>query len=470
MKEEKKNIDKATKDLLFNKELDVPAFLWDDISDRITEKKRKKRAMVIWLNAASWAILVSFGVGYFLNTGNNATTPNSIAETSNKHRHLQTTEQSSKTKITNRIQHNFTQNSSTNQQSKKTHIADIGTKKEKRINKTVQNAKKDISLLRKNEEAISEYSSIYNTKNETANQQKKQLRKEQKDAIVFKIDINGAGETANNLNLTSTSDSEIDNSKTAALQNNEFSKEDSISIQKALEELDALDKELIAYNSAVQNKNTFHNKWKFGGGYSGMSNIGNYSKTDNILNTNNESDLLYNDGNIIAPTETDKTPTSGKDANYQEYIKDVPGKTNTPVSQKNISTEEPSPFIYNAGINAEYAVGNRISFGSGMYIVKSISESSTQSYVEIPMLIKFFFIKKDKLQCSVNGGYVPGFGEHASHTANSTGMVNSFSSGIGLDYLLTQKIGVNVEPKFKYIITDYQPQIGIQTGLFYKFK
>ena len=110
-------------------------------------------------------------------------------------------------------------------------------------------------------------------------------------------------------------------------------------------------------------------------------------------------------------------------------------------------------------------------------------------YVEVPLEVKYRLLDK-KIGVSVLGGFSAlfltdnqvfiednGRSLDLGKDDNFNGFNQSANFGLGIDYQFSQKLGLSVEPTFKYQlnalrddIADFRPYtIGVYTGLMYKF-
>lgn len=127
---------------------------------------------------------------------------------------------------------------------------------------------------------------------------------------------------------------------------------------------------------------------------------------------------------------------------------------------------------------------------SGAFATKNTSINQALGYIEIPLEIEYALINK-KLGLNVIGGFSSFFlsdnkiyseaqGGSKTYLGEATNINNvSYSAnfGLGLNYQVSKKIDLNVEPMFKYQINtfsntsgDFKPYfIGVYTGFAIKF-
>lgn len=161
------NIDKIFKDRLSDYSEKVPDFVWSNIEKTLANKKAEKRKPVFWLVAASVAILLSFGTGYWLSDNNN-TTSMQIVEKQQDSRLNKTMQDSKLVKNSKKIVVNNNgqtvssgnKNAKLKANNKKTNMQKIADangvalarekNKEKNKNNTVLNQEKSRNITKKN--------------------------------------------------------------------------------------------------------------------------------------------------------------------------------------------------------------------------------------------------------------------------------------------------------------------------------
>ncbi|PLX13120.1 MAG: hypothetical protein C0594_01590 [Marinilabiliales bacterium] len=135
MLEERKNIDRLFENGLSTYEEDMPAYTWDNIHSAIKEEKQKKRKTIYWSIAASIALLLAFGLGYFINP--NQGNSGYIAEDILHNESTKTTESNNTQKIKKESTPTRTISSEEHISTNQTPV-EIKSRKPERINKNIE--------------------------------------------------------------------------------------------------------------------------------------------------------------------------------------------------------------------------------------------------------------------------------------------------------------------------------------------
>lgn len=449
---DRKNIDKAASKILEDAELKAPSYLWDEIEERIQDKKKKKRALVIWLGAASWALVVSFGIGYFASSSKNTihNEPEYLAETTSELKKSEEIEQNIRNKFDSSSFFNLADTRHTELNSEGTSIFVEPETKQVRLKQELENKNSFTS-----ESALS-----ISHKAETQ-LENKHLRAAQLSAMNSN-ELTVSEDSAIAIILEQSEAISAQESRLIASESN-ISKEDSLRIKVALKELeDAMEDEIIAYVEPPHILSN-SNRWTFSGGLASMS---------QIVQPKEKNDLSYTDQPVQNYNPTTEY-NSNIDKVYNDNLQnteDSKGKIdqNRGMEGESMETSVKNAILrstntYNAGMNAEYEIIDKVQVGSGIYMVRTESESNNINYIEIPVTAKYILVEKKKFSMSCSGSYLPGF--------YSSNMLNSFATGLGLGYSITNQVGLNLEPRFKYISSGInQSQIGLQAGFFIKMK
>ncbi len=520
---DKKHIDRLFQEKLKDFEATPSDAVWQNIHKRLHEDKRKRRIVPIWWKiggvAALLALLLTVGIKFLsndLDVNSNNPTVDTEKQSSEITNDVSKENSDNSKKIDNQIQNsskiangnNSSSDTISNQNS--TGINNGNSDKDK-INS--RNSKASV----RNESQIVENSSGYSSQNSNQsnsseksdrlnNSTQEEKLRTSKDAVAnsTKIDEN----TSKQKDLNQKKElSEVDKLIKDTKNNNDSSvtnasgkmedilvkdKEEDIKKDKSIEdamaeanneeEKDEKEKKLNRWNISpnvapvyfnslgkgssldeqfVNNANQGEVTMSYGVG-------GSYAVNDRIKVRAgiNKVDMGYNTNDIIAfrSVETSNSAKSQiKNVNMSSN-----GDTMTYLSAESFNTSR-SPEILNSQTNG--------------------SISQRFGFIEVPMELEYAVINK-KLGINLIGGFstlivdkneiysaFDGAETRIGEANNINNMSYSANFGLGINYNISEKIKVNVEPTFKYQINtfnsssgDFQPYfIGVYTGLSYKF-
>ncbi len=514
---DKKHIDRLFQEKFKNFEVTPDDANWEAISNRLHKKKRKRRVVPLWwqLGGVAAVLLLLLTVGNFIKDNTNNTSNETIVVNtedpsinSNKNNSITNSKKEPSTKIVsstddtinpnkdssddnNSIQKNDAiNNSTTNQNNTKSKVANTYNTKKSIINKTSNSLKKDInSVISKTQNDVAD--NLLNSKesNKKLIKDKSELNSIIKDT---KSDINTKVSDVTT-GLDSTTKNEKEDNENATEETTDTTKKEN-TIEEAIAEIeDITEKEEekqsrwsvlpnvapVYFNTLGNEGSPIHSQFNNNSNSSDINMsygiTGSYAvnKKLKIRAGINKVALGYNTNNVIVfdgvSRLADPNDSSFSSVNNDSGIQNITFKENntTFISTSNIRNNVPEALRTLPNSTLEQQFG----------------------FIEIPIEAEYTLIDK-KLGINVIGGFSTFFLSeneiYASSEGNRTliGEANNINNisysaniGLGVNYSVSKKINLNLEPMFKYQINtfnntsgDFQPYfIGIYTGLSFKF-
>ena len=483
---EQKNIDRLFQERFKDFEATPSDAVWKHIEAQLNQKKKKRRAIPIWwryVGAAAILLLFLTMGGIYFNNGNTITiTPTNQVVDTKKDVVEPTTSNGSKI-FNNPNQKTFNSSDAVNELTS----GESNATQQKTIIKppapVIANNPSKTMLLsttkEKNQQVVQNplasngilATANANEKNQTGSavgQSKGELDKSHKKNTV--------------LNNAQTSIAKLDNNESV----------DTIAMTGTKNKLLTIE-DAMAEATTFEEKKTVQNKWSIAPNAAPVyfSSLGKGSSIDSQFNNNSKSgevNMSYGVTASYAITKNLKIRSGINKVNLGYNTNDV-------VVYKTIGISSSSRLLKNVDTND---ASNNISIVSGASLIndsKSLAKTSNASinqslgYIEVPLEIEYAVINK-KLGLHVIGGFssfflnsnklYSEFGGGRSLIGEATNLNKvSYSAnlGFGLNYKLTQKFELNLEPMFKYQINtfsntsgNFKPYfIGVYTGIGFKF-
>lgn len=513
---DKKHIDRLFQEKLKNFEASPNDSVWDNIHASLHEKdKRKRRVIPLWWKlagvAALIALLLTVGIQLFPNDSNSST-PNTIVDTETQSSDTENASESNSNNSNDRI--NSKDNSSqmvnedasnTDERSNSTSTETSKSNQNNRnasdasqnrvVNNSVTNTKENNASDETDRNSkLTQKRNLNNTKNVVAeiqntNQkpstnidgdQKKKLSEINKLIDDSKNDINSAV-------VEKTADK---NDEDLPVDKKEVVTED-----KTIEEA-------IAEAKTEEKKEKKLNRWSIAPNVAPVyfNSLGKGSTLDEqfVDNTiSNEVTMSYGVGGSYAINERLQVRAGINKVNLGYSTNNVIAFRNIEPSTSIATSSTERAHLSNVDINS--GAENMIFLSTETFdrnitpeIINSKSSGSIKQrfgFIEVPLEMEYALINK-KLRVNVIGGFstfivdeneiysvFDGAETNIGEANNINNMSYSANFGLGINYNISEKIKVNLEPTFKYQINtfsnssgDFQPFfIGLYTGLSYKF-
>ena len=525
---DKKHIDRLFQESFKDFEATPSDAVWKNIEAQLNQKKKKRRVIPIWWRYAGVAalllLLLTVGINYFNNdnepqtneivdTENKATDalkdqvekPNGFNEL-NKTNEAVTNNNTLKDNKLNNVDGAIVNANSKDNRNQKTSENllnnNINTSKATSIAET--SASKNI-----NESKISDYlpsdkkskasNSILKPEDKTviaSNSKEENNKAVQNKENAILIDKNKAEIILNNLSKNNSAIAQNEASKakekTESLAENTLAKntltiEDAIDKTKDITEKEKLNRWSIAPNAAPVYFNTLGEGSSIDPQFNSNSKTGDVNmsygisasyavnKKLSIRSGINRVNLGYNTNNVVV------FQSVGVSSSSVLRNVDVSTNNNSAADALTNGNGETISIISGAGFNSN---SGPESFASNTSINQSLG------YIEVPLEIQYTLLDK-KLGVNVIGGFSSFFlsdnkifseaeGSARTFLGEATNINNvSYSAnfGLGLNYQVSKKIDLNLEPMFKYQINtfnntsgNFQPFfIGVYTGFAIKF-
>ncbi len=501
---EKKHIDRLFQEGLKDFEATPSDAVWKNIESKLKEKK-KTRIIPIWWRYAGVAalllLLLTIGGAYFISTDKPET--NTVVDTETKiNNDTDNLNSDALNKNNSFITDNNTENENKEETSEnKTKLLNnkINSASNSSIAKTTGSENRNNNIQSSNKKSnIS--NSIIKTKSETAvtsniEETNKNSNQNVKSSIL--IDNNSAkniinNNAANNNTIAKSNDEETNTS----LTNDKTTKENSLTIEEAIDETkDVIEEEKpnrrwtvtpnaapVYFNSLGEGSSIdpqFNRNSKTGEinmSY-GISTSYALNKKLSIRSGINRVNLGYKTNNIVlyrsvGVSSSSKRTLQNVSVSTINNFQDSPSRN----TSENISLVSSENFISNESPE---------SFGAS-----NTSINQSLGFIEVPIEIQYALLNK-KLGINVIGGFSSFFlnnNKISSETENGSKIflgeasnLNKISYsanfGLGLNYQVSKKIDFSLEPMFKYQINtfnntsgDFKPYfIGVYTGFAIKF-
>tara|TARA_R110002049_G_scaffold2365_3_gene17289 strand:- start:2445 stop:4031 length:1587 start_codon:yes stop_codon:yes gene_type:complete len=526
---DKKHIDRLFQESFKDFEATPSDAVWENIEAQLNQKKKKRRVIPIWWRYAGVAalllLLLTVGINYF-NTDDNTQT-NQIVDTENN----TSTEQNDESngfdtlkKADGVITHDNTLNDNSNEVNEA--VANTNSEKDDlqkssqdqnilsdKINASKESAVAETSASQSENErrghtnlSSKEKSNIKNsalkTENKTVIASNTEKEKSADKSIQNKedeslIDKNEASRILNAASKNNTGIAQKNSSKEEEKSESvveEKAKDNSLTIEEAINktediiEEEKLNRWSIAPNAAPVYFNTLGEGSSIDPQFNGNSKTGELNmsygisasyavnKKLSIRSGVNRVNLGYNTNNVVIFQSLGVSSSSKALRN----VDIASGSNNVSDAFSNGSNENLS-IISGEGLSTKVSPG---SFSTNTSINQALA------YVEVPIEIQYNLSNK-KFGVNVIGGFSSFFlsdnkiyseAESGSRTflgeaTNINKVSYSANFGLGLNYPVSKKIDLNLEPMFKYQINtfnntsgDFQPFfIGVYTGFAIKF-
>jgi hypothetical protein len=480
---EKKHIDRLFQEGFKDFEVAPSDTVWQNIETKLNQNKKKRRVIPIWWRYAGVAalLLVSLTIGreYFKNE--DLVVPsnqivNTKEESSIKSEKSKNENDSIENNDANKVSNNDSEdlkNSITSQPAKShqtTIISNNSSQKSNFKNKTN-------GFTNKNQ--VSEIKTKTNEANVASNNsnEKSFIKNENKEAI---SEMNKSDEilnsTKNNASLIAENSKQEENPLiNKPSENNKMSIEEAIAETKKEDEDKNMNKWSIATNAAPVYFNSL------GKGSSLDAQFNDNAKNGEVTMSYGVS-ASYAINNKLSIRSGINKVNLGYNTNNVVVFESVGIQSNTS-ALRNINTSD-NPDI-------SLISGESLNAASNETFIKTSNTSINQSlgYIEIPLEIEYAIINK-KIGFNVIGGFssfilssnelfseFEGQRTKIGEATNLNKVSYSANLGLGLNYKITKKLDLNLEPLFKYQINtfnntsgDFKPYfIGVYTGIGFKF-
>ncbi|MCK4661609.1 MAG: outer membrane beta-barrel protein [Bacteroidales bacterium] len=481
MIKENKNIDKLFNNTLHDYEPEVPNHIWDNIKENLVYKKKRSRIILFQRIAASVAILMAFGAGYFLTDLNNKKTQ--LAE---------------QVIIVNKENELDINTDDKNNSSKNLINPENKTEPETLFDNT------DITLPEDNDDKISN-EPIYTDKpilntNIDSDEVEKNITGTNENLFAEAINED---ETNINLSADRQDDSELIAISPKYLIDNKTYEVD-------IKYPDKIEFPYVYYMDETQEKDKNENRFIIAGQFSPLYAFRNVSDVNEntaykTLSSNNneqyknENALISYAGGINLQYQLSKRINIQSGVYYSE-IGQVTKNVNitndnnmyladytTPTSAGDIETDFSSIEILNSLDEKENE--------TDVYRIAGNNEMSVNSdfiqnfeYIEIPFIVRYKLIDR-KIGLNILGGLSTNIlvgnkafieYDNEKYKIGETNDINplgySSTLGMGIVYVLSKKISVSMEPTFRYALksisknNSYYPySYAVFTGISYSF-
>jgi len=405
-------VDKLSRNLLLDYSEEAPVAAFDSILSGLQNKKKEKRKRIILYIAASWAVLISFGLGYVIKSFDNKNA-NAIAESQNYLESVSIIKDKSNSLNVQAIQKQL--KSVNNNLKHVTSYTITVPEKSDVIDSSLFAMTSTVILktnFRKNKNTITSDSSNVNYNGSSI--------------LISNSNINDKHEINNRLNNDSIVLSHNDSLKLMykyiVMSSSATHSTDSI----------VLENEIIKNNEAIYltSNNVKKPNWTVSGGVTSMRGF-DIMGSSNPQSSSNQDKNNYNyskdDKNVFA-----SIGDKGAMVNYNNVDTKVPAKEENNKMSVSFST----------GIAVKRTLSNKWNIRTGVNYNK-ISESNKDiSYVEVPLVTEYRLLNKT-LKIYFTNGVGAGFKESDIHPIGV--------SGFSLLYPVTKMVNVNLEPSYKHV-------------------
>ncbi len=518
---DKKNIDRLFQEKFKDFEAMPNDAVWDNISSRIQQKKKSRRVVPLWWaiagTAAVIAIVLTIGSG-ILNSNENNTINPVVNESTNNDSDTNTkpngTEQNTSDQYINKqdavvIENNNTlpgdnnhiANENKTDANNKLHTTDF-TKKSTG-NGTIASNDKSVSHQLTN--TTSPNSEI--DKSVATNTQDEQNRSN-KSSIIVNNEIKPSAEIEKIIEENRTSDTSVaqeNTSKNSSIGTSTSTKEgeepnpqNELSSEPVKTE-QTIEEAIAEANDINEKEEENPNRWSVAPNVAPVyfGSLGEGSAVGSQFNNNTTSNTInmsYGVKGSYAINNRLKIKAGINRVNLNNITNDVITLSDESIIARASATNTLGNINLNNSNNGTLMVMSRSSFSDASVpeSIKTIPVGDLDQrfgFIEVPVELEYRLVDK-KLGVNVIGGMSTFFlnnnevfaivdGENtligSSNNLNDTSFSANF--GIGLDYGITDKMNINLEPMFKYQINtfrntsgDFQPFfIGVYTGLSFKF-
>ncbi|WP_299115495.1 outer membrane beta-barrel protein [uncultured Winogradskyella sp.] len=500
---DKKHIDRLFQEKFKDFDVMPNEAVWEGIEARLEKKKKKQRIIPIWwqLGGVAAAIVLMFAVGNML-INNNPDTP--IIVNTDK----QQSDDTKNNDIDKASQKDTTQIASediidSNENNKSSTVNETEKASQKQLYKS--NNKEDIVAYQnltseKSKENRTNLTSKNNNENaiKTTVASTNNIKSNTTDNLEIKSEseineiINSSTKSATTVASTEKEDGKTEEDKASEiLKEKEIKEEKGQDIEEAIAEAKKIneeEKELRRWSIAPNVAPVYFNS------------LGQGSSIDAQFNDNNTSSdisMSYGVKGSYAVNNRLKVTAGINRVSFNNTTNDVIALSDNAFASR--SSNSSNGNLENVKLNSS------VNHASLMLLSRSSISNNTVSeaintlqtgnleqrfgFIEIPLEVEYRLVDK-KLGVNLSGGFstlllneneifadVNGQSTQIGEANNLRDTSFSANFGVGVDYSLTDKININLEPKFKYQINtfnntsgDFRPFfIGVYTGLSFKF-
>ena len=402
-------VDKLSRDLLHDYSEEAPVGAFDSILIGLQNKKKEKRKRIIFYIAASWAVLISFGLGYVIKSFDNKNT-NVIAES-------------------------------------KKHLESVSIVKDKSISLNVQAIQKQLKSVNNNLKQISSNTITVPEKSDVIDSSlfamtstvilKTNFRKN-KNTITFdstNVNNNGSSILISNSIINDKYDINTkSNGDSIVLTHNDslrllYKYITMSSSATHTSDTAVIENEIIKNNEAIYlaSQEIRNDKWTIVGGFTSMRGfdvVGNSNSQSSSNQFKSNNDVSKDDKELIANL-----------GNKGEVV-------NNHIDVGNSEDNNKMSIAFSTGIAVKRSLSEKWNIRTGVNYNK-ISESNKDiSYVEVPLITEYRLLNKT-LKIYFTNGVGAGFKESNIHPIGV--------SGFSLLYPISKMVNVNLEPSYKHV-------------------
>lgn len=477
MTNNKQNTDKFFHDVALKYEESPPSYSWTNLADSLAAKKKKKRIVYFRLAAAVIALLFAFSIGYFYSgykTNNN--NPKIAKEDTKTDKQIKT-------------------------------LAD---------DKSIDNSSDQNNLVATQTNETGKSEATYSNKNENIvkpPKQKKPTVIDNENQYTYKtknVNKNVIEDKSDNIQIAQNPDNILSPDSSSSRQTKIIKEKFAVNTEQKPKQ-DTLKPDNIPdltnfpefTNPIVQNEPPKENRWSIGGE---LAPTYSYRSTNGLLNNNQESisnNLLtspanttntYNEAPVVTYSGGINTRYElstrwafqsgvyyskfGQTADYFDVITEADQSFSTNTTAGNLPLDH--EIITNKPVYASTVLGGSQTYSNLIQYFE---------YLELPLAIRYKLIDR-KIDLNLMSGIYTGFlignnayvladgnKESVGKTEGINSLIYSTMLGFGIEYSLSKKVSINLEPSFKYSLKSinkgsgyiYKPySFGVFTGVNYK--
>lgn len=493
---EKKHIDRVFQEHFKDFEVAPSDAVWNNIEAQLNQNKKKRRVIPIWWRYAGVAALLILFLtigGVYFNSTNTVTPTNQVVDTK---------------KTTLPIENNTNDTKQVEQESNH-----IDANKKNNELKAVVNIKKEQNTLTNSASSsaiahTSSKASSSSTNNSNTEKPKKDVNQapliDKNNSIAVASKEKSKTEpivdnSKNSIDITNKKQEVITNNVLIADAKNDHA--DSTTVVTPETKSRSIEEALAEVKNSVEEENPSNNKWSLTPNAAPVyfNSLGKGSSLDSQFNNNSKTGEVNMSYGVIAGYTIAKNlkirsginkVNLGYNTNDVVVFESI-GAIRSSSSIKNIAPAEPAPSNDGAAPQLSIVSEESLNASKSNSFIKTSNTSINQSlgYIEIPLEIEYTLINK-KIGVNVIGGFSSFFlsnnklysefnGERAliGKATNLNNVSYSANFGLGLNYKMTKKFELNLEPLFKYQINtfnntsgNFKPYIiGVYTGIGFKF-
>lgn len=474
---DKKHIDRLFQERFKDFEATPSDAVWKNIEAELNQNKKKRRVIPIWWQyagvAALLALLLTIGGNYYFNE--DPIQPTNVVGTEDTQTRTSTIENNTKIAVEsnvtneNQLETNSSVVSKSSDTSEKTSVASTTSSSTKNLKQSIVSSNNKAIITNSNKHNQTVASSISEEKNKATNTVETENNSKNKETLITSEKAKKLiTSTTNNANEVAKVEEKNKNSRTIEEALNDA--EDNVAIKKDLNKWRiAPNVAPVYFNSLGQGSSIdsqFNNNSKTGEVNMSYGISASYVVTDKLKVRSgiNKVNLGYNTNNVVI---------------YQSV-----GLSSSTRSLENITVNA------NASDNVSVISGNAISARPEDFTTINTSINQAFAYIEVPLEVQYTLVNT-KLGVNLVGGFSSFFlsdnkvySEAETGTRTYLGKANNINNvsysanfGIGLNYQVTKKLDLNLEPMFKYQINTFDNTsgnftpyfIGVYTGFAIKF-